>query len=80
MSKKLAARHMHTARAAMLLVTSLHRTTKCPFLMLRTSKQMNEQTDWKRLNILRISMLCFVSQQISDDAIKGDIARLSTLE
>ena len=51
MSKRqLAARHMHTARAAMFAVTSLHRPIKCPFLMPRTSIR----TDWKRLNISRI--------------------------
>ena len=37
--RRLAARHMHTARAAMFVVTSLRRPIKCPFLMPRTSEQ-----------------------------------------
>ena len=39
--RRLAARHMHTARAAMFVVTSLRRPIKCPFLM---HAQANERT------------------------------------
>ena len=56
--RRLAARHLHTARVAMFVVMSLSRPIKCLFIMPRTSKRMNERTnertDWKRLNTLRI--------------------------
>ena len=55
--RRLAARHTHTAGAAMFVVTSLRRPIKCPLLIPRTSKRTNERTDWKRLNILRIPCL-----------------------